>query len=75
MTHGDVGDTHERVDKLAGLLGADDHPGLIRLDQVRQALGGLNLTDQVNLVERLARRGPDLSEHDERVEPVNPWNS
>ena len=72
MAHGDVRDADERVGRLAWLIGADDHPGLIGLHKVRQALGRLDLADQVDLVEGLARRGPYLSEDDERAEMVEP---
>ena len=67
MAHGDVSYPYEPVGEGTGLLGADDHPALISLNQVRQALGGLNLADQIALVEGLARGGADLSQHNERA--------
>ena len=55
----------ERVGGLARLLSADDHAGLKSLHHVGQALGRLDLADEVDFVEGLARRWPYLSEDDE----------
>jgi hypothetical protein len=65
-----MSDAYEGVGKLAGLLGADHHPGLVGLNHVRQSLGRLNLADEVDLVKGLAGGGSDLSDDDERADPL-----
>ena len=68
VAHGDMGDAHETLGDVARLLAADDRSGSVSLDHVRQLLCGLHLADEIDLVQGLARRRPDLAEDDEGAE-------